>query len=141
MHRVLLIMVVLSLSITGKGWTADFRPGQYEITSQVQMTGMPEGAIPAQTFSNCLTEQNPVPSMDASSSGCTIKDFQQNGNTIKWTMACDQQGQTMTGEGTMTFSGDTFTGTSTMTMGPQAGNMQVVSRMTGKRTGDCQATQ
>jgi hypothetical protein len=56
-------------------------------------------------------------------------------------MACDQQGQTMTGEGTMTFSGDTFTGTSTMTMGPQAGNMQVVSRMTGKRTGDCQATQ
>ena len=141
MNRVLLIIVLFSLSITGKGWTADFLPGLYEVTSQVEMVGMPEGAIPAQTSENCLTEQNPIPSTDASSSGCTLKDFQQNGNTIKWTMECDQQGQTMTGEGTMTFSGDTFTGTSTMTMGPQAGNMQVVSRMTGKRTGNCKGSQ
>jgi len=141
MNRILLIIVLFSLSITGKGWTADFRPGLYEITSQVQMSGMPEGAIPAQTFKNCLTEQNPIPSADASSSGCTVKDFQQNRGTFKWKMECNQQGQTMTGEGSMTFSGDTFTGTSTMVMGPQAGNMQVVSLMTGKRIGDCKGAQ
>ena len=54
---------------------------------------------------------------------------------------CNQQGQEMTGSGTMTFSGDKFTGTSTMNMGPQAGNAQVISRMEGRRIGDCEGAQ
>lgn len=141
MHKKVFAMVVFGILSAGVVWAADFQPGQYEITTNVEMSGMPSGAIPSQTAVHCLTEQDPVPSTDASGSGCKIKDVDKTGNTVRWAMECTQQGQKMTGSGSMTFSGDKFTGTSTMNMGPQAGNAKVISRMEGRRIGDCEGGQ
>ena len=52
-------------------------------------------------------------------------------------MECSQQGQEMTSTGEMTYHGDRFEGTIKNVMGPQAGNMTIVTTITGKRVGDC----
>lgn len=119
----------------------NLNPGKYAITSTVQMPGMPAGAIPPQTVTQCITEQDPIPQNDASSQDCEIKNMRQTDNTVTWEMECVQQGTKMTSQGKMTYAGDSFEGSITMNMGPQSGNMAVVTTITGQRLGDCQSSQ
>lgn len=112
----------------------DFKPGKYEITSKMEMPGM---SMPAQTITQCLTQENPIPDESMGNQGCEIIDMQKNGNTLTWTVECSQEGQKVTTTGKMTYSEDSFTGTMTMKMGPQAGNMTMQTQMTGKRIGAC----
>ncbi len=134
---VFMLMLCLVL-FSNPVWGLNFEPGMYEITSKVEMPGMPAGAVPPQTITQCLTKQEPVPNKDAGGQTCVIKDMNQDGNTITWKMECDQQGQKMTSEGQMSYNGDSFEGTSTMNMGSQAGNMTMTTLISGKRIGDCQ---
>lgn len=119
-------------------WALDFNPGKYEITSTVEMLGMPAGTIPPQTIAQCLTQQDPIPNSDASNQECEIKNMKQTDNTVSWEMECVQEGRKMTSQGQMTYNGDRFEGTITMNMGPQAGNMAIATTITGNRIGDCQ---
>jgi hypothetical protein len=131
---ILLIQFILVVSIQA----FEFKPGLYEITSKMEMPGMPVD-MPSQTFTYCMTEQNFVPpSNNAQNQNCKIKNIKKQGNTIFWTMECIQEGQTMISEGEMTFKGDMFEGKSIMKMGPQADNMTMTAIMTGKRLSDCQ---
>ncbi len=112
----------------------DFKPGKYEITSKIEMPGM---SMPAQTVTQCLTQEKPVPDKSMGDQGCEILDMQEDGNTLTWTMECNQQGQKVTTTGKMTYSEDSFAGVMTMEMGPQAGNMTIKTQITGKRIGSC----
>ncbi|MCG8553058.1 MAG: DUF3617 domain-containing protein [Desulfobacterales bacterium] len=112
----------------------DFKPGKYEITSKMEMPGM---SMPAQTATQCLTQEEPVPHKSMGNQGCEIIDMQTRGNTLTWTMECAQQGRKVTTTGKMTYAADSFAGTMTMEMGPQAGNMTIKTQMTGKRIGSC----
>ena len=116
----------------------DLNPGKYEITSKVEMPGMPV-SVPPTTITQCITKEDPVPKQDESSN-CKIKNMKQTGNSVSWDMECDQQGQKMTSSGEMSYSGDTFKGTVTAKMGAQAGNMTMTMKMTGKRIGGCDKT-
>nr|WP_320193056.1 DUF3617 family protein [uncultured Desulfobacter sp.] len=111
----------------------DFKPGKYEITSKMEMPGM---SMPAQTVTQCLTQENPIPDNSSGNQGCEI-DMQEKGNTLTWTMECTQQGQKVTSTGKMTYSEDSFAGTMTVETGPQAGNMTMKTQITGKRIGAC----
>ena len=110
----------------------DFNPGEYQITSQVKMPG-----IPAQTTTECVSEQDTIPKSDSSGQDCEIHNMEQKGNVITWEMECNQEGQKITSQGEMIYSGDSFKGTITVKMGPQAGNMVMTTEITGKRTGSC----
>lgn len=115
----------------------DFQPGKYEITSKVEMPGMP-GAIPPQTIIQCITEQDPIPKQNPENQECKIVDMNQTGNTITWKMECDQQGQKITSTGSITYKGDSFKGTILTNMGSQAGDMTMTTIITGKRISDCE---
>ena len=117
-------------------WGLDFRPGKYEITVDVKMQGMP-GGMPAQTMVQCLTAQDPVPKASADAQGCQVKNMKTRGNTVTYTMVCDQQGMKTKSTGEVTFSGDSFTGKSEMKMPPSAGGMTMTTVTSGKRIGDC----
>ena len=119
----------------------DLNPGKYSITSTVQMPGMPAGAIPPQTISQCITEQDPIPRNDASNQDCKIKNMKETNNTVTWEMECLQQGTKITSQGRMTYAGDSFEGNITMNMGAQAGNMTIITTITGVRLGDCTGSQ
>lgn len=112
----------------------DFKPGKYEITSKMEMPGM---SMPAQTVTQCLTQENPVPDKSLGNQGCEIVDTKENGNTLTWTMECTQQGQKVITTGEMKYAEDSFTGDMTMEMGSQAGNMTIKTQITGKRIGSC----
>lgn len=122
-----------ALTPTARG--LDFTEGKWEITSNVEMPGMPTTMAPV-TVTQCLTKQDPVPSKSAGGD-CRVMDMKQSGNTITWTMECDQQGNTMKSTGKMTYAGDKFEGTIKTSMGPQAGNMEITTKMSGKRIGTC----
>ena len=118
-------------------WGLDLEPGKYEITAKVEMPGMP-GGMPPQTMTQCLNEQNPVPDSSADSQGCKITDMKTRGNTVTYTMECNQEGMKTKITGEMTYHGDSFEGTTQMNMGPTAGNMTVTTVIKGKRIGECE---
>jgi len=112
----------------------DFQPGQYQITSTAEIPGMP--AVPAQQTVQCLTEQEPV-SADMVGSGCSISNLKTSGNTVSWSMTCDQQGTKATGTGRITYQHDSFSGVFTTTMDTPGGPVTITTKSTGTRIGPC----
>jgi len=136
---VFVLMLMLGLVLYSfPAWSLDFDPGLYEITSTVSMPGMQGASIPPQTVTQCMTKQDPVPNKSSTGQRCEIKDMEQNGNTITWSMECDQQGQIITSEGKMVYHGNSFEGTIATNMGTQAGNMTMTTKISGKRISGCQ---
>lgn len=140
MWKIRLVVLIGCVMITAAPvWAQDIKdlkPGKYEITVKAEMPGMP-GAMPPQTMTQCLTEKNPVPNGAAGAQGCKIKNMKTEGNTVTYTMTCQQQGMAIDTSGTITYSGDTFEGTSQTKMGPAAGGMTITTYIKGKRIGKC----
>ena len=119
------------------------RPGQWEITSQMQMPNMPAGfQMPSSKMTQCITGEqakDPVSAVPRQGRGrggkddCKFSDYKTTGNTTTFTMACTSPDK-MTGTGEMTFAGDDSY-TSTMKMVMAQGEMTM--KTTGKRIGDC----
>ena len=118
-------------------WGLDLQPGKYEITAKVDMPGM-SGGMPPQTTVQCLNEQNLVPDSSVGAQGCKITDMKTKGNTVTYTMECDQQGMKIKSTGEITYKGDSFEGTTKTSMGPAAGGMTVTTVIKGKRIGKCE---
>jgi hypothetical protein len=126
------LLAVTSASFADSG--PNLKEGKWEITSKMEMTGMPM-QMPEQKHTQCLTKKDLVPKSSQPGQECVVTDTKTTGNTVAWTMECKgQQGQ-MKGTGKMTYSGDTFKGEMVMTLAGQ--NMKIVNRMTGRRIGDC----
>jgi hypothetical protein len=130
------LFVVFSLLISLPAFGLDFKPGKYEITSKVELAGMPD-AMPPQTTTQCLTRSEPVPNGSAAAQGCKITDMDTKGNKVTYTMECDQQGMKVKSTGEIIYKVDSFKGTSTMKMGPSAEGMTITTKTTGKWIGKC----
>jgi len=128
--------VLSMLFLALPAWGLDLVPGKYEITAKVEMPGMP-GGMPPQTTTQCLNEQKPVPDSSADAQGCEITDMKTRGNTVTYTMVCNQQGMRIKGTGEMTYKGNSFEGTTQISMGPSAGDMTITTVIKGKRIGKC----
>ena len=96
------------------------------------------GGTPPQTMTQCLNEQNPVPDSSAGAQGCKITDMKTTGDTVTYTMECNQQGTQTKSTGKITYKGDSFEGTSETNMGPAAGGMTVTTVVKGKRIDKCE---
>ncbi len=121
---------------TSSLYALDFKPGLYDVTTQVEMPGMPT-AIPPVTSRECMTKEDLIPGNNTTESDCTLKETNQNGNTVTWKMECDQEGQKMLSEGTLTYKGDRFDGIVTVTMHTQSGPMTMKTKISGIRAGNC----
>jgi len=121
------------------------RPGQWEITQQMQMPNMPAGVqMPVTKLTQCVTPEqakdpaSAVPRQSGRGRGtgnddCKMSDMKRSGSTITWSMACTSPDK-LTATGEMTFTGDDSY-TTTMKMVMAQGEMTM--KMTGKRLGDC----
>ena len=130
------ILILLSCFTALPAWGLDFQPGEYEVTTKVEMPGMPM-PMPPQTNIQCLTEKDPLPDSDAGSQNCKVSDMKTKGNTMTWRMVCDQDGTKTESTGSMTYKGDRFDGTIKTKMGPEMGNTTVTVVISGKRIGKC----
>ncbi len=136
MKHVLAVLVLVSLPsavLAANG----IREGMWEITSSMEMPGMPM-AMPATTIKHCYTkedvkDQKKVISRDKD---CTVTDLRSSGNKVSWKMVC-------TGKNAGKFSGETvFSGDSydsvmhMQSEGGKGGAMTIKAK--GKRVGNCQ---
>jgi hypothetical protein len=129
-------MFVSLLILALPAWGIDLKPGKYQITSKVNMPGMP-GGMPPQTITQCMTEQDPVPHTSAGANGCKITNMTTEGDTVKYTLVCEQQGMQSESSGEMTYKGETFYGTTQTKMGPSGGGMTITTKINAKRIGKC----
>lgn len=134
--NILLLIFGMAL-IAIPSWALDFEPGRYEITSKIDMPGMPV-AMPPQTTIQCMTDQDPVPDSNPENPDCKITDMKQTKNTVSWKIECIQEGQKITSTGRMTYKKDAFEGTVQTNLGPNSGNMNMTTVITGKRLSKCE---
>jgi len=130
------ILVCMAV-LTATAWGLDLQDGKYEITSKVEMPGMPMQP-PPMTITQCLTQQDPVPNQSSGGQPCKIIEMNTEGKSATWKMECTQQGQKMQSTGKIVYHGNSFEGTTNTTMGAQSGNMTITTVISGTRIGDCQ---
>lgn len=107
-----------------------FKEGLWEITTNIQMEGMPEmpklppgvqlppgmsmssqGNTMQVTMKQCITKDHMIPEDEESKKAmkenrCKILHQEQRGNTVKWSMVCEEDGMKMKSDGTATYTGD-----------------------------------
>jgi len=129
---VVLVLLFIAPAFSGSG--PDIREGRWEITTSVDMPGMPV-SIPPQKHIQCITRKDLVPQNSGNNQDCEITEQNISGNTVTWKMRCKSAAGTTTGSGQITYGKDTFSGTFTSDV-PQA-NMKMTSKMSGRRIGPC----
>ncbi len=130
---VVLVLVSLpSVSLAANG----MREGLWEITTRMEMPGMPM-EMPPTTMTHCYTreEVKDQKKVISSDKNCSVTEFKTSGSKVSWKMKC-------TGESAGTFSGETKFGTdsyvSDMKMqSAEANGMPVSMNVKGKRVGSC----
>lgn len=118
-------------------YAIDMQPGLWEITSKMQMPGMGM-QMPAMTQRTCMTREDMVPMDQQQTNNCTLESSETSGNTVEWTMECDQDGTHSKGKGRITYSGTRYQGSMEIEMDmPQMGHQVMTQQLSGKRIGDC----
>ena len=115
--------------------TVDMQEGLWEITTTMEMPGMP-GDMPPMTQTHCITKedlQNEEKIIPRNEAGCRLTGHNITGNRVTWTVECDEG----SGTGEMTFDSNSYQGTMTMMMRGEGGAQQMNMRFSGRRLGDC----
>jgi hypothetical protein len=112
-------------------------PGLWEITTRMDMPGMPAGM--GQRTSQICYRPNDV--QDAARTvpkdrNCEVKDYTLSGSTASWRMECRGETQ-MSGNGTFTYSGNTYRGATKFSMKQGGQTMNMTQTYSARRIGDC----
>jgi hypothetical protein len=131
--------LAVSTAILAQGPRID---GKWEVTTEMEMPGMPMKMPPA-VSTQCITKEEAADPQKAVPKGrvgrggddpnCKVADYKIDGNKVTYTMKCEgAQPMTMTGE--MIYGDNTYTSTQKMNMG---GRETMTMKSTAKRLGDC----
>ncbi len=135
-------LLALSASLFAQGSRRD---GKWEVQVTMQTSGerkMFGASLAVQTLTQCVTKEEaadpskaiPRSDSDAYSTECKVSNYKVDGNKVTWSMTCEKDRVTGTGE--FVYAGETYTGR--MTIQSMNGVGQPVKRFyTGKRLGDC----
>ncbi|HMK59833.1 MAG TPA: DUF3617 family protein [Dissulfurispiraceae bacterium] len=130
--RIMFAVVSIVLYAQAAFGAPNMQDGLWEVTTTVEMKGMPAGMMKPMTHTTCITRKDSVPAKPPKSD-CKMSDMNSSGNTVSWTITCPES----ISKSTITYAGTTFEGT-TETSGNRGGEkMHMKSRMKGKRIGPC----
>ncbi|MCM2266090.1 MAG: DUF3617 domain-containing protein [Desulfuromonadales bacterium] len=127
------LLVGFPLFFTSPAVAADaMKPGLWEITTSVEMPGMPFQA-PPQTMRHCYTAQEvkeqPVPKDEQ----CKVTDLKSSGSKVTWKVECKGE-MAGKGEGEIIYQGDSaYEGKTRM----QTQGMTMAMKYKAKRLGEC----
>jgi hypothetical protein len=140
------LVLGVSVSLLAQGARRD---GNWEITIQMDMPGMPSGmSMPPMKTTQCITPRDaadPMKSLPQRPAGrggatnpndCTISNYKTEGNKVSWSMTCTGA-QPMNGTGEFVYAADSYTGTMKMDMARGGQPMTMTMNYAGKRLGDC----
>ncbi len=114
--------ITLSFGVAFAG--PNLTPGNWEITTETEMPGMPITAPPV-THTQCMDQGELVPQSEGAGQECHVSDINVSGG----------QGGQMEGTGRITYSGDHLEGVIDMVI--TGAGMQVKNKIRGHRIGDC----
>lgn len=133
---IIVLAVVLSFLWISTSW-AELKEGLWEITTQVEIKGMPQ-SMPPTTFRQCITKSNPVPQSHDKNFECKIINQKVSGNTINYTVECKGKEGTTQVSGATTYTENSMNGSSTTVVKMKGQpEMQMVSKIKGKYVGAC----
>ncbi len=133
---IILVAVFVAAWATAAIAAPNMTEGKWEITTKMQMEGMPM-AMPPVKVNMCLNNKETVPQKPQKNQDCKMISNKVEGNTVTWVMRCKDKHGTSDSEGKITYNGDSFDGKVIMTISSQEGNHQMTQKMSGKRIGDC----
>jgi hypothetical protein len=114
---------------------AAMKEGLWEITSTMEMPGMPFQPPPA-TYRHCYTKEelkDEKQALPKQQGDCKVTDMKRNGSRITWKVLCTGENKG-TGEGEIIFRGDTaYDGSMNFDMQ----EMKMTSRYKARRLGEC----
>jgi len=113
-----------------------FQEGEWKITTRTEIPGMPF-TPPTVTMRQCLTLKDRIPQGKDDTGECKVVDVSSSGDTMRWTMRCNDATGTTEAKGEVTYSGKTMKGISYITSSSRGETMQMTSRMKGHRIGPC----
>ena len=128
--------IFLTSTVNAEG--LDVEPGQWEMTTTMTMSMMPQPQVT--TDIECIEEDKLRPEdfdMDEDSP-CSISDVNYEGNTGRWSIDCPVEGGgAMKGQWEVTSNGDKLSGKGEMT--PEIAGQKMGFNMSweGKRIGEC----
>lgn len=137
MKKTLIVFALLLPMLWAAGAFADVKEGLWEITSQVEIKGMPNAAPPT-TVRQCITKNDPVPQTKEKNYDCKTIAHKISGNTVLYNVECKGKEGTMETSGTTTYSDNAMKGTAdTKVKMKGQPEIQMVSNIRGKYLGKC----
>ena len=130
----------ISIALLAQADGVSVNPGQWEMTSTITMSMMPQPQT--NTVTECIREPELDPedfNMDENNP-CDIADVSVNDDTASWSINCPSQGgrPAMNGKWEFTSSGDSISGSGSMSADFGGQKMNLGMTWTGKRVGDCE---
>jgi hypothetical protein len=101
----------------------------------VKMGAGPQGGMTT-TITQCLSDKDPVPDMEASNKDCQ-QTHEIKGNTVTFKSVCKVKGTETTTTGNMTYKGDSMKGEVKSRAVSRGKTMDTTMEMTGKYLGPC----
>jgi hypothetical protein len=138
MFKMKLIFLVVLLSVF---WTvgacAQLKDGLWEISTQVEMKGMPQ-QMPPSVVRQCMSKNDPAPKSQDKSYDCKTKNSKISGDTVMYEVECKGKGSTVLTSGKMIYKSNSMEGTAaTIIKTSGQPEMQMASKMKGKYIGPC----
>jgi hypothetical protein len=134
--RSLFFSIALSLIFAVAAFAApNYQEGNWEITTTVNMPGMPKEMMRPMKNTVCMTKDNAVPQpKEKGEQQCKMTDQKTVGSKVFWTMTCKNG---TVSKGDITYSKTSFNGSQTTTTSQGGRQMTVKSKMSGKYLGPC----
>ena len=134
--RSLFVSLVLSIVFAAAAFAApNYQEGLWEMTTTVNMQGMPKEMMRPMKNTVCMTKENAVPQpQQKGKQQCKMTDQKTVGDKVSWTMTCKNG---TVSKGDITYSKTSFSGTQTTTTSQGGKPMTMKSTMSGKYIGPC----
>ncbi len=135
MKYVFAVLVLVSLPATVPA-AEGIRAGMWEITSKMEMPGMPM-EMPPTTIKHCYTKEDVKDKkhMISRDKSCSVTDLKMSGNKVSWKMKCTGKHAGMF-SGETVFSGDSYKSVMKMRSDARKGESMTM-KVKGKRIGNC----
>lgn len=144
-RRKLFIAITLSLAAATASAAPTIDEGLWEITSRMEMVGMPEMARRPMTFTHCYTKKDVEDARNLAqdkNSACKMTNYRLSGNKASWEIQCAGE-RPMTGKGEMTFSRNSYQGVTKLSgnIGARGEPAEMTQHISAKRLGECKGEQ
>ena len=118
----------------------DIMEGMWELTFNAEISGISDSMPPVTTsVKQCISKKNALdPQMLLKNQNCELSNLSIQKNSASWNMRCQQQGISMTGNGTFSYQYQSVSGVVVMNMMGEAGGMKITTQTNGHYVGPCQ---